>query len=118
VFSQNNFFVPSLSYRPQQSKARLPFYALILIVLWVIVVSQFAKNLDFIDDSSRVRVEEVRDTNSDKDSNLDDFLAFDGVFQEKVVFNLAVLSQITLTSVDIVLLRNLLIQIRPRSPPL
>jgi hypothetical protein len=118
VFSQHSFFVPSLSVNAQRPKARLPFYAVMLLVLWVMVASQFSKNLDFSDDSSRVRVEQAREVNSDSDSNLDDFPTFDGVFQENVVFGVMVVTRTILASIDVVPLQNLLIQIRPRSPPL
>jgi hypothetical protein len=118
VFKQSNIFVPTLSQNARHVKARLPFYAVMMLVLWVMVASQFSKNLDFSDDSSRVRVEQSREINADNDSNLDDFPNFAALSYENVSINLFVICLVVSSTTSIILLRNCLTQIRPRSPPL
>lgn len=118
MLTQSNIFVPKLSQNARQLKARLPFYAVMMLVLWVMVASQFSKNLDFSDDASRVRLEQSREINSDSDSNLDDFLNFDALSDNNLSISLFVICLVVSSTVGIIFLRSCLTQIRPRSPPL
>ena len=117
VRNQKKNIVQSLSLYAQNTTSRLSFCALIFFVIWAMVSSQFSKNLYLNDDPTLVRFEQSSETNTDTDSNLNDFPTLDNVVQKSIKFDLTVISTIMLITSSIILLRNVLTQIRPRSPP-
>ena len=103
--------------KPNESLLSL---VVIFFALWVMFVSQFSNNTEFIDDASQPRVEDVRDFSSDpnapyetdNDSQLDTFLSLVSCFKMLLAVCLA------FVLFNVFPRRHHLNHIRPRSPPL
>ena len=100
------------------SPAKLCVLFGILLVVWVLFAAQFTKNVEYTDDSTRVLIEQMREFDPDNDSKLDDLNLLNVVFYENTILYLITVNVFAISTVNIIHLRNILIHILPRSPPL
>lgn len=93
---------------------------MIFFALWVMFVSQFSNNTEFIDDTSQPRVEDVRDFSNDSNAPLetDNDKQFDTFISSISGFSVLLVICVLFVVHEALPRTHFLYHIRPRSPPL